>query len=136
MFNRYIAPFSILLIASLFSGSALSAARTYKWVDEAGTVHYSEKMQTGASTDEVTPDSRPEVEPAQIDTSPVEIPQPANPQASQQLADKCQGLYRDLELYISRQPITDSEGNAMVVSEEMREAKITEIKMELDQSCR
>jgi hypothetical protein len=136
MFNRYIAPISLLLLASLFSGSALSAPRTYKWVDEAGTVHYSEKMPSEASTEGVTPDSRPKVEPAPGDTSPVEIPQPVNPQASQQLAERCQGLYRDLESYISGQQVTDSEGNVIIVSEEMREAKITEIKTELDQSCR
>lgn len=125
----------LLLITSIATGASIAhAAKLYKWADEAGQIHYSEIPPTDRTTEEVNSDT--EAVSAPLESPPVEIPQSTNPQASQQLADKCQGLYRDLELYISRQPITDSEGNAMVVSEEMREAKITEIKAELDQSCR
>jgi hypothetical protein len=133
MLRNYI---TLLMLTALFSSSAIAANKLYKWADEAGNIHYSEKPPGGRAAEEIISDAVSEVKPAPLDTTPVEIPQPADPQAAQQLADKCQGLYHRLELYNSKQPITDREGNVMVVSEEMREAKITEFRAALDQFCR
>lgn len=126
-----------VMLACIVAGSQTAhAAKLYKWADEVGNIHYSESPPTDRNTEEVSSDSTHGADAAVPDTTPVEIPQPVNPQASQQLAERCQGLYRELESYISGQQVTDSEGNAIIVSAEMREAKITEIKAELDQSCR
>ena len=54
----------------------------------------------------------------------------------QQQANRCQGLYDLLLRYEKKQPIHDSEGKLIIISEEMREAKISELKEELDQFCR
>jgi hypothetical protein len=126
----------MLMLAALFSTGAIAANKLYKWADEAGNIHYSEKPPSGRTAEEIASDTVSTDTPVPLDTTPVEIPQPADPQAAQQLADKCQGLYHDLERYQSRLPINDSDGNVMVVSEEMREAKITEFKAALDQFCR
>jgi hypothetical protein len=126
----------MLMLAALFSTGAIAANKLYKWADEAGNIHYSEKAPSGRTAEEIASDTVPEVNSAPLDTTPVEIPPPADQEAAQQLADKCQGLYRDLALYEGGQQITDREGNVMVVSEEMRQAKITEFKAALDQFCR
>lgn len=127
----------LLLLTGIALGvNTADAANLYKWADEAGNIHYSEKPPTDRTTEAVISDTNPTVEPAAPDTTPVEIPQPADPEAAQQRADECQGLYHDLELYESKKPITGSKGNIMVLSEEMREAKITELKAALDQFCR
>lgn len=136
MFHMRIIPWSILLLTVLLGSTSAYAAKLYKWTDEAGTTHYSQNPSTDLNTSEVITSTAPEAEPVPVDTTPIEIPQPTDIEASQQLADRCQGLYHDLELYESEQQITDSEGNTLVVSMEMREAKVAEIKAELDKSCR
>ena len=132
MFRLY----SLLLIASLFGSSAVYAEKLYKWIDEEGTIHYSQKPRSDIGSEEVIQGAPPEVVEEPQDTTPVIVPMPNDVEAAQLVADKCQGLYHELELYEGKQPISDSEGNIIVVSEEMREAKIFEIKAALDESCR
>jgi len=110
------------------------AAKLYKWVDEAGNTHYSQTPDSDRDSQQASPATEAQAEP--VEHAPLEIPPPTDLAASQQLADKCQGLYRDLELYKDHSQITDTEGKVMVISPEMREAKIAEIKSELDKSCR
>lgn len=132
MFRLY----SLLLLVALFGSTAVYAEKLYKWTDEEGNVHYSQKPQNDVGSEEVIQGMPPKVEEEPQDTTPVEVPLPEDIEASQLLADKCQGLYHELELYEDKQPISDSEGNVMVISEEQREAKIFEIKATLDESCR
>jgi hypothetical protein len=125
-----------LLLATLSGSSVFAANKLYKWTDEAGNIHYSEKSPTDRTTDSVISDTRPETIATPPDTTPLEIPQAIDQEAAQQLAERCQGLYRELERYREREPITDSEGNVVVISEEMREAKLLSIKAKLDRFCR
>ena len=127
---------SLLLIASLLGSSAIYAEKLYKWTDEEGNVHYSQKPRNDVGSEEVIQANPPKPEEEPQDTTPVVVPMPTDVEASQLVADKCQGLYHELEIYEKKQPISDSEGNVMVLSEEMREAKIFEIKAALDESCR
>ncbi len=136
MLNKHFPLWPVLLFATLLGSSAVQAAKLYKWTDEAGATHYTQKPPSDTGSDEVISTSEPEIKAEPVDTSPVEIPQPTDLAASQQAAERCMGLYHTLELYQERQPITDSDGNVMVVSEEMRESKIAELKQELDASCR
>lgn len=122
-----------LLVIALLGASTAHAAKLYKWIDKGGKVHYSEKPPTSAEL-EAAPPSEPEVEP--VDNTPVEIPEPTDLVAAQKTADFCQNLYNDLERYKSSEQITNSEGNTMVISPEMRDSKIIEINQQLDQSCR
>ncbi|MCW8918627.1 MAG: DUF4124 domain-containing protein [Gammaproteobacteria bacterium] len=125
-----------LLLATLFSANTLAANKLYKWTDEAGNVHYSEKPPSDRTTDVVISDTQPKAETVSPDTTPLEIPQATDQEAARQLAERCQSLYHELERYQTRAPIADGEGNVMVISEEMREAKLISIKAELDQFCR
>ncbi len=127
---------SLLLLTALLGSTAAHADKLYKWTDEEGNVHYSQKPPNDLGSKEVIQGVPLPVEEAPQDTTPVEVPLPDNIEASQLLADKCQGLYKELELHESKQPITDSTGSVTVLSEEMREAKIFEIKAVLDESCR
>lgn len=128
---------SILLLALLVSSATVHAAKLYKWTDEAGNTQYSQSPPNDKNTQEVISGAKPVVPtPEPVNTAPIEIPEPTDLAASQQQADRCQGLYHDLELYTADQPITDAEGNVTIVSKEMREAKSAEIKSELDASCR
>ncbi len=132
MFRLY----SLLLIASLFGSSTVYAEKLYKWTDAEGKVHYSQNPRNDVGSEEVIHGAPPEVVEEPQDTTPVVVPLPTDVEASQRLADTCQGLFHELELYEQRQPISDNEGNVVVLSEEMREAKILEIKSALDESCR
>lgn len=124
------------LLITLFIGSTSAyAAKLYKWTDEHGKVHYSEKAPTAEEL-VGTPDAEPEGEADPAASTPVVIPEPVDMAASQRAADRCQGLMSDLELYKSNTPNVDSDGNPMILSPEMREAKITEINAQLDESCR
>lgn len=124
-----------LLIALLLSAAPGHAAKLYKWTDAKGKVHYSEKPPTAAELEGAVSDE-PEETAKPVDPAPVTIPEPTDLAASQQAAELCQQLYRKLESYKGEGPVTDSEGKPTVVSPEMREAKISEINTQLDQSCR
>jgi hypothetical protein len=133
----------ILLAIVVVGANAAHAAKLYKWSDEAGNIHYSQNPPANKDSEEVISGSAADIEPASpVDTTSIEIQPPADPEASQRLADRCQQLYHDLKLYVgaggdeSESPLKDDEGNALVISVEMREAKIAEIKAELDASCR
>ena len=132
MFRLY----SLLMLTALLGSGAVYAEKLYKWTDEEGNVHYSQSPRVGERSEEVIPGVLPQVEEEPQEATPVEVPLPTDVEASQLLADKCQELYQELELYEEKQPITDSDGNMMVISEEQREAKIFEIKTTLDESCR
>ena len=129
-------PTALLLLTALFISTTADAAKLYKWVDKNGKTHYSQKPPSDAGSEEVITANQPEPIPVPVESTPIEVPEPTDLIASEQAAARCQGLLHDLELYQGNGQITDREGNLMVVSTEMREAKVTEIKTELDQSCR
>ena len=117
------------------------ASALYKWVDEAGNVHYGQtppdKVDASTvNTKSVTEQPQSAEEHEKADSTPIEIPEEVATEARQQQADNCQTLFTELKRYEEGLPITDSEGNAIVVSEEMRDAKVTEIKSQLDEKCR
>ena len=122
-----------LLLITLFT-APVQAAKLYKWTDEEGNVHFSQKPPTAPDKDEVL--QQPEPVPEEAVMAPAEAPEPSDLEASQQAAELCDGLFRDLERYQENKQITDAEGNVMVISPEMREAKIAEINAQLDESCR
>ncbi len=125
-----------LLITLLLGSTPLHAAKLYKWIDEDGKVNFSETPRNSAGHEAVITVNEPEPEAEAVEPTPIEIPEPTDLAASQQAADLCQGLLGELELYKSNEPISDSEGNPVIVSPEMREAKIVDINQQLDQSCR
>ncbi|MDH5785848.1 MAG: DUF4124 domain-containing protein [Chromatiales bacterium] len=125
-----------LILALLLSTTPAQAAKLYKWTDEDGNVHYSQKPRNHTGDDEAVinqPQSEPQVE---VEATPIEIPEPTDDPVALAAAERCQQLLHDLELYRDNRQITDSEGNVMVVSREMREAKVNELNAQLDESCR
>ena len=136
MLHRTIRLSPALLLAALLASSPLHAAKLYKWTDEEGNVHYSQKPASATNTEEVINAQPQEVEEAVEEMTPVEIPMPVDTEAAQKQAERCQQLLRDLEIYQNSEQVTDSEGNVMQLSPEMREAKLKEINEELDSSCR
>jgi hypothetical protein len=125
-----------LLLAALLASTPLYAAKLYKWTDEEGNVHYSQKPASATGTEEVIHAQPEEVEEAVEETAPIEVPVPVDTEAAQKQAERCQSLLRDLEIYQSSEQVTDSEGNVIEISPEMRDAKLKEINEELDRSCR
>lgn len=125
-----------MLLAALLVSTPLHAAKLYKWTDEEGNVHYSQKPASATGTEEVIQAQPEEVEEVIEETAPIEVPMPVDTEAAQKQAERCQDLMRDLEIYKSSKQVTDSEGNVMQISPEMRDAKLKEINEELDRSCR
>ncbi len=128
---------TFLLVGVLLATPSAHAAKLYKWVDESGTVHFTEKPPHDKNTEKEIAGNEPEViEPAPVDTRPLVNPQLIDQEASLRLTQKCQLLLDELNLYSSGQSPSDSAGNPIVVSDEMRSAKILELQSELDQHCR
>ncbi len=120
----------------IFGVTPVEAQKLYKWVDEEGKVNFSETPRNTPGHEAVISVDQPEPEAEAVEQTPVEVPEPTDLAASQQAAQLCQGLFDNLELYKSGEPIMDSEGNPVIVSPEMRETKISEINAELDRYCR
>lgn len=125
-----------LLLSALLTAAPAQAAKLYKWTDEDGKVHYSEKPRNTPDQEEVIKRPPQEAQPVVVEETPIEVPVPADTTAALQAAERCQQLLHDLERYKDNKQVTDKEGNVMVISPEMREAKKSEINAELDQSCR
>lgn len=127
-------PWYALLLAALLVSNTADAAKLYKWTDGNGKINYSERPPSDITNQVESTAVKPEPEP--VDDTPIEAPMPTDMAAAQQAAEHCQGLLQELDNYTNRAQITDSEGHAIVISAEMREAKLSEIKAELDNSCR
>lgn len=126
---------TLLLLGTLLCSTSAQAAKLYKWVDEAGTVHYTEKPPQDKNTEREVAPLEPETPvpaPAPADNTPLTIPFPIDQERSQRATERCQALLDELQQYTG----AGGAAPAIAVSPEMREARITELQAELDKNCR
>lgn len=131
--HRTLSKFLIILTVGFYVSTAYGA-KLYKWTDDAGNVHYTQTPPSEHDTI-VEESDAPHAE-ANTPIPEDEILKATDIDAMQQRVSRCTKLEQELTAYRDHSQITDSDGNTVVVSDEMREAKIMEISAELKQNCR
>ncbi len=131
------------LLLALLSAALTSAqaAGLYKWTDENGTVHYSQIPPTERPAEVLTPEPSNPPAPAAADTaangnSPLPEGMIQGNDAPDQLTRKnCEAAQTNLATYQSFNKIIEPDGTELVLSNEMREAKIREAQEQIRLYC-
>lgn len=140
---------SLAVMALLALGAYTPAqADIYKWVDTKGLTHYSEEPPSTGRYEVIKsatlpPSSpAPTAAPAQAQPAKPAAPQPQtnaqSPAAQKQHAQNCLKAKQTLDILETRSHIlaTDANGQQVRLTEEQRQAKITEIKQKLAKYCK
>ncbi len=146
--------FCLILILAVLAGTAQSAEEIYKWIDEDGVTHYSARPPEGVEYQRVTTEAdratarndaastsqnndEPEAEPQVTGALPqlaevtVEEPDPAL------VAERCEQARNNLSWLTQRTRIsmTNEDGTLRRISEEERQAQISENQAFIDEWC-
>lgn len=138
----------ILLLGVTAFGSATAAA-LYKWTDEEGNVHYSQSPPEGNKAERmITKDAPPA--PAQQDdatdntgegdaeqTDENAIPPEAgqDPEIAEKRRQNCEIARKNMETYKQYRKIQQPDGSVVVMSDDMRNAKMEEAQKMIDEYC-
>jgi hypothetical protein len=144
-----------LLMKNLLLGSILMAfsvsvpAALYKWVDENGTMQYSQEPPPSGSYQEIQapttpPSSEQEPSPANSNSGPAADPATATPASKQDLAK--QEAARELNCQLAQERLSQLEnhariryksadGSMRIMSEEEKQAKLLETRKMADETC-
>lgn len=131
--------------------AAAAQAEVYRWVDEDGTVHYSETPPAGAQTQKVAPPSTPTdpsggnyyedyLEQRQQQQAAREAAEQEAQEKKQELAAKakeCQDLAGSIE-FLETHPqikLQQEDGNVVFLTEEQRQSRITERRAQYQEHC-
>ncbi|MDE2089883.1 MAG: DUF4124 domain-containing protein [Gammaproteobacteria bacterium] len=139
---------SLAVMALLALGAYTRAqADIYKWVDTNGLTHYSEEPPSTGKYQVIqsappAPANPAGAAPAQAQPAKPAAPQPQanaqlSPAAQKQHAENCLRAKQTLGILETRSHIlaTDASGQQVRLTEEQRQAKITEIKQKLAKYC-
>lgn len=128
----------------MFSSSGL-AATMYKWTDSEGNVHYSQTPPAGGKAQKITPPPAPSstLPPEQAAPAPTAAPTPDK--AAVAVEDKkreaevarlnCEAARKNLEVYTSTRRLLTKEGEAIILDDDMRAAKIQEAQDNIKKYC-
>ena len=131
----------ILLLAAMMIFTSSAFAGLYKWVDDEGNVHYSQKRPQNQQFKRLK-----EPAPAPDDSKPLyqsnETPvkdkdTAANETAKNEKAraDKCDNAKKNLSAYQVYRRIRDKDGNVKVIDDNERAKKIAQAKQAIDDFC-
>lgn len=134
-----------LAIIGLVTLGTVQAATLYKWTDEEGNVHYSQTRPEGHEADrmeirdEATPSAETKTTPS---AEPSEQGEEAIPQGAGQDAERvrvrqqnCEVARKNMEIYKTYRRVRQADGTTVVLSDEMRAAKIDEAQKMIDELC-
>jgi len=151
MFKQYLQKSCAIFI--LFSFAGIVSAEIYKWVDNEGNVHYSERAPQNAKVDIIKTPPPPAVDPAvaqkEIDTliekqnGTFEAKEEERRLAKEELArqkqldEYCKINRSNLTKYQNNpgRRMIDADGNVTRPTEEQRQQKIAEIQKQLAENC-
>jgi len=138
-------PYTLILMALLLTSTANLSAELYKWRDYDGQVHYSQKKPTEHDYQVVNAPPPPSLippDPGQPDTgqkSDNSRKKSASSSGTDTSAEQkqCETARRNLKglQTFSRVRYKNSSGESVVMSQEMKEAKIEESKKQVDFYC-
>ncbi|MCW8828058.1 MAG: DUF4124 domain-containing protein [Gammaproteobacteria bacterium] len=134
-----------LAVIGLITLGTVQAATLYKWTDEEGNVHYSQTRPEGHDADrmEIRDEAPP---PADTGTTrsaePSDQVEEAIPQGAGQNAERvrvrqqnCKVARENMEVYKTYRRVRQADGTTVVLSDEMRAAKIEEAQKMIDKYC-
>jgi len=132
------------IILLFLSAGAVQAATMYKWVDENGTVQYTqmpppEGKQGKAIETKPSPEPAEPVKTDETATEPSLLPpglQLDKGDAGKDLdSTNCFKARKNLEILMRNREITMPDGKKMALSEEMRQQKIDEAREDMKKDC-
>jgi len=134
--------FAFILLSALFLMGTAQAAALYKWTDEQGNVHYSQSPPQNQKADRMqvkdTPAPQPDEQNGQADNGEQGIPDSAgqDPAEVESRKRNCEIARSNLEIYRTSSRVKQSDGTVIVVSDEMRKAKMEEAQKLIDVFCK
>lgn len=129
--------YALLIMLMTAPLAASHAAGLYKWTDEQGTVHYTQIPPTERPAEVITPEPPPPAQPKE-QADEEKLPEglssadTANLRIRQQ---NCETARKNLAIYQSSEKVLQPDGTEMVLSNEMREAKIRETQAQIKLYC-
>lgn len=129
----------IVLLATMIIFASTASAGLYKWVDNEGNVHYSQKRPKGKQFKRIKV-------PASAPTDSKPLYQSETKKDNKTVADEsaknakaraanCKNAKGNLKAYQVYRRIRDKAGNVTVVGDEERAKKITQAKRNIDNFC-
>ena len=129
----------VLLILFLMAPMAVSqASGLYKWTDEEGQVHYTQVPPTERPAVVITPEPPPPAQPAPDSKDDETLPEglSSTDDANIRIKQKnCEAAKKNLSIYQSSDNILQPDGTEMVLSDDMRAAKIKETQQQIKLYC-
>lgn len=152
MRKRYV--FTVLTLTICLAWLKLSpvSAVTYKWVDDEGETHYSQVPPVGKATNRIEPPPAPpppapgySLQELKQRTEKLEASREEAAQKHQRLAEQqalkeenCRRARKNLNTLLNsgRVRYADEAGNLLIMPEEERQARITEVQGQVDEFCK
>lgn len=149
MITGYFRPALLLGAALWVASTGAFAAGVYKWTDSEGNVHYTQTPPPEGVAEKMTP---PPPVPKTSKTLPQEkpVPPPAAAPASDKAAEdrrrkereaeiarqNCETARKNLDIYTTSRRLLTEEGEAIILDDEVRDAKIREANENIEKYCR
>jgi hypothetical protein len=132
---------ALITFATLMMAGTVQAAGMYKWTDAEGNVHYSQTPPEDQQADKVhIKDSAPLQDSTAGETDTGEQDNPAedaqNTPEAKQRQKNCEIARYNLETYKSSDRLKQPDGKVIVISDEMRDAKLKEAQSLIDIYCK
>lgn len=149
---RIIALFSLVLLA--LAGTAQAAA-LYKWTDEEGNVHYSQSPPESNSAEKIVTDEAPanqgeanngemadgqdgasaEGDKQATDENGIPVDAGQDPAIAEKRRKNCEIARQNMNTYKEYRKIRTPDGKMVIMSDEMRAAKIDEAQKMIEEYC-
>lgn len=137
----------IIFVISLLAFAASANAAMYKWVDEEGNVHYSQKRPETKEYKKIKKQATPKSAGQPLyqgsNTAPGKNTKPANKAIAEKETAKneaqrqknCAGAKQNLEAYQIYRRFKDKDGNAVRIDDAERDKKIKESQEAISSFC-
>lgn len=138
--------FALVITVAMLPVGATAAEKLYKWTDSEGNVQYTQTPPTDAEAEEMAievspPQGAGETEESGTSTAPDEaggIPEGAgqDPELVEQRKRNCETARNNLRIFKEAPRLMQPDGSSIVISDEMREAKIREAEEQIERFCK
>lgn len=131
----------MLLLATLMIFAFSASAGLYKWVDDEGNVHYSQKRPKNKKYKRLKPpapapeSSKPLYKPLAKPAENNDIVAAETAKNEKIRADNCAGAKKNLNSYTISRRIRDKDGNVSYIDDNVRAKKIEEAKKAIREFC-
>lgn len=137
--RNYALPLLLLMALLMAPLAASQASGLYKWTDEEGNVHYTQLPPTERPSQVIIPQPSPSAKSSANDKADdTKLPEgyASTDDAKVKLKQQnCEAARKNLGIYESSEKIRQADGAELILSEEMRAAKIKESQEQIKLYC-